>query len=90
MGLHKSEQRKALEKANVIELLRNYTLLEISKMFNTSVMTVNTVATEQFTKREINNFENSREKVEFLGTKGAWAELKSTQLYKQIMNERNK
>jgi hypothetical protein len=85
MGKPKSIQRIRLEKHNLIDLLKRQTMYEIASTFNTSYKTVNEVAQQQFNLLEINRFEETKEKIVFTGTKGAWAELKSTQLYKQIM-----
>lgn len=90
MGVRKSKERLELEKYDIIELLNGFTMKEIADRFNCSTTLVNTVARKAYATKEINKFEESKEEIEFLGTKGAWAELKSTQLYKQIMNERNK
>lgn len=88
MAKPKSLERLELEKYNILELLKNQNMYEIADRFNCNYSTVNRVAEEQVRLLEINKFEASKEKIEFTGTKGAWAELKSTQLYKKIMYER--
>lgn len=82
----KTVQRVALEQHNILELLKIYGSLEgIAVHFNTNISTVHRVGKQQSNLLDINKFEKSKEKVEFLGTKGAWKELKETPLYKQIM-----
>ena len=97
MGVHKSKNRIELEKHDIQELLKNHSQAELARFFNVCPATFSRAAYTQLketTKQkkekkyravEIDIFETDGKQVEFLGTKGAWNELKSTQLYKQVM-----
>ncbi len=93
MGVKKSKNRIELEKHDIQALLKNNKASRLARFFKVSETTFSRAAyaqlKEKMEKKRANVdayfFEESKQEVEFLGTKGAWAELKSTQLYKQIM-----
>jgi len=74
LGAIKKPETIALEKANLIGLMQNCTLKEISDMYRVSVQTVHGVLTNQLTKRNIGKYEGGVEYSQSLITKslGAW------------------
>jgi hypothetical protein len=89
MGVYKSINRIALEAEDFDKLIRLNSYKQIANRFEVSITLVHEVARLHFELKDVNNFEGNQKEVEFLGTKGAWNELKSTPLYKQIMYGRN-
>jgi len=83
-GRFKTEKRLKLEKANLIELMCNCTLLEIADIFGVSKHMVQVVLSEQLSKKNIGIKEPDNIMEEEVGL-GAWQELKQTDLYKKLM-----
>ena len=85
-GRIKTEKRLKLEKANLIELMCNCTLLEIADIFGVSKHMVQVVLTEQLSKKNIGIKEPTEipDNEDEIGV-GAWQELKETDLYKKLM-----
>lgn len=89
MCRHKSKPRLELEKVDLISLYQQYTTYEIAEQFNCKYSLVRDVLNKQFNKLEINKIKEIADIKPFNPKPGAWAELKSTQLYKQIIYGRN-
>jgi len=85
LGAVKSPQRTALEKANLIGLMENFNMNAIASMYNTSVTTVNTVLTNQLTKRSIGRLDYVDEftKEVYSTSSGAWMKSKERQALKK-------
>jgi len=85
-GRFKTQRRLELEKANLLELMCNCTLLEIADIFGVSKHMVQVVLSEQLSKKKIGikDPEDITENEDDIGV-GAWQELKETDLYKKLM-----
>jgi len=87
VGLGKSEGRIRLEKADLIKLMKNYQMKEISKMYGVSITLVSIVLTNQLIERSI-GFEDIIDEfsaLDYFHSKGAWMdseERKSLNHYK--------
>jgi len=83
-GRIKTEKRLKIEKANLIELMCNCTLLEIADIFGVSIYMVQVALSEQLSKKKIGIKEPDNIPEEEIGV-GAWQDLKETELYKKLM-----
>jgi len=85
-GRFKTQRRIELEKANLLELMCNCTLLEIADIFKVSKHMVQVVLSEQLSKKNIGIKEPTEipDNEDEIGV-GAWKELKETELYKKLM-----
>ena len=88
-GAVKSDSRTALEKANLMGLMENFTLKAIGEMYNTSATTVHDVLTRQLLERSIGQVEERDEYTPDIYVKslGAWKNSKERQSlinYKQL------
>lgn len=73
-GSVKSDERSALEKANLIGLMENFSMSAIASMYNTSATTVHNVLTHQLTKRTIGkvNYVDEFTREVYSTSSGAW------------------
>lgn len=77
-GAVKQPQTSALEKANLIGLMENFTIKAIAEMYNSSCTTVHKVLTDQLTKRKIGrvNYVDEFSREVYSSSSGAWTNSK--------------
>ena len=80
-GAIKSPQRTSLEKANLVSLMKNFTLEGIAEMYNTSITTAHSVLTNQLIERSIgcDPVDNEFSQNMYYESQGAWMNSKERQ-----------
>ena len=81
----KCKNRERLEGFNFDELIKEYSYSDLCIKFAVSYRIIKEVARNHFYKKDISDFEKNPDPIEFIGTQGAWKELKRTQMYKNLM-----
>ena len=87
MGTHRSSLRIKIDKADLVSLLENNSLKDIAKMYDCSIALIHTALTEQIKKNKI-GLKKEKEEIDEMKIPchNAWKELKSTELYQELIN----